>query len=78
MNSLIPMIGSVAESRVEEHLARAERERLLRQMGHPNGKMSSLRRIAGAMLVRIGERLMPAERPAAEPVNDHALIRLAR
>ena len=78
MNSLIPMIGSVAESRIEEHLAKAERARLLRQLGRNDGMMSSLRRIAGAMLVRIGERLAPAQRPAAEPINDHALIRLAR
>jgi hypothetical protein len=78
MNSLIPMMGPVAESRVEEHLARAERERLLRQLGHNNGLVSSLRRIAGAMLVRMGERLAPAHRPAAEPINDQALIRLAR
>jgi hypothetical protein len=78
MNSLIPMMGSMVESRMEEHLARAERERMLRAAGHNDRMMSPLRRIVGAMLVRMGERLAPAHRPAAEPINEPALIRLAR
>jgi len=77
MNSLMPMVGSVAESRVEEHLAAAERARMLRRLGHDSGVMSPLRRFAGALLVRAGEWVTPAPR-SAEPVNEQALIRLAR
>jgi len=77
MNSMLPMVGSVAESRVEEHLAAAERRRMLRQLGHDTGLLSPMRRIAGALLVRAGEWVTPAPRPA-EPVNNQALIRLAR
>ena len=32
--------------------------------------------IAGVMLVRAGEWVIPAHRPAAEPTTDQALIRL--
>lgn len=77
MNSLVPMISSVAQSRVEEHLAAAEQARMLRQAGHI-GLTARLRRIAGVMLVRTGEWVTPAHRPAAEPTTDQALIRLAR
>jgi hypothetical protein len=77
MNSLLPMAGSVAESRMQENLAAAERARLLRSLGHDSGLLRPLRRIAGALLVRVGEWVIPAQR-SAEPVNDQALIRLAR
>lgn len=77
MNSLIPMASYVADSRVEEHLAAAERARILRQAGH-SGFVANLRRIAGVMLVRAGERVTPVHRPAVEPDNHQALLRLAR
>jgi hypothetical protein len=77
MNSLIPLISSVAESRVEEHLASAEQARILRQTGH-TGLIAHLRRIAGVMLVRAGERVAPVHRPVAEPDSHQALLRLAR
>lgn len=77
MNSLIPLISTVAQIRVEEHLADAEKARILRQAGSI-GAVARLRRIAGVMLVRAGEWVTPTHRPAAEPTTDHALIRLAR
>lgn len=77
MNSQIPMLGSVAESRVQEHLAAAEKRRMLRQAGH-TGVFATLRRFAGVMLVRTGEWVAPTHRPAVEPDNHQALLRLAR
>jgi len=78
MNSLAPHItNTVVESRMNDHLARAERARLIRSLGTQRGFIVSMRETTGRVLVRFGEWVIPPMRQADES-EDHVVIRLAR
>ena len=60
MNSLVPHItNSVVESRMNDHLVRAERARMIRSLGTQRGVIVSMRETTGRVLVRFGERVDP-------------------
>ena len=78
MNSLTPYLTtSVVEGRMEDHLNRAERARLMRSLGVTNGVVASLRKMTGNLLVRVGEWVIPRMRTEGE-TEDHVVVRLAR
>lgn len=78
MNSLIPIItNTVVESRMNDHLARAERARMIRSLDTRRSLTASMRDSTGRMLVRVGEWVIPPMRQADES-EDHVVIHLAR
>ena len=78
MTSLTPYLTTtVVEGRMEDHLNRAERARLMRSLGVTNGVVASLRNMTGNLLVRIGEWVIPRMRTEGE-TEDHVVVRLAR
>ena len=78
MNSMTPYLTSaVVESRMEDHLNRAEHARLMRSLGVTNGIVASVREMTGKLLVRVGEWVIPRMRVEGE-TEDHAVVRLAR
>ena len=78
MNSLAPFItNTVVESRMNDHLARAERARVIRSLGTQRGFIASMRECTGRVLVRFGEWVIPPMRQTDES-EDHVVVRLAR
>ncbi len=78
MNSLAPFItNTVVESRMNDHLARAERARVIRSLGTQRGYVASMRESTGNLLVRLGEWVIPPMRKTADS-EDHVVVRLAR
>ena len=78
MNSLAPHItNTVVESRMNDHLVRAERARMIRSLGTQRGFIVSMRESTGKVLVRFGEWVIPPMRKASDS-EDHVVVRLAR
>ena len=78
MNSLAPHItNTVVESRMNDHLARAERARVIRSLGTQRGFIASMRACTGRVLVRFGEWVIPPMRQVDDS-EDHVVVRLAR
>jgi hypothetical protein len=78
MNSLVPHItNTVVESRMNDHLVRAERARMIRSLGTQRGFIVSMRETTGRVLVRFGEWVIPPMRKSADS-EDHVVVRLAR
>lgn len=78
MNSMAPYLTTtMVEGRMEEHLMRAERARLMRSLGVTNGVVASMRNMTGNLLVRVGEWVIPRMRTEGE-TEDHVVVRLAR
>jgi hypothetical protein len=78
MNSLAPHItNTVVESRMNDHLARAERARVIRSLGTQRGFIVSMRGFTGRVLVRLGEWVIPPMR-RTDDSEDHVVVRLAR
>lgn len=78
MNSQISMIyPTIVNSRMREHLAAAEKARVLRSLPQHRSAVTALRQTVSSLLVRIGQRVSP---PAPKPAqgSEHVLIRLAR
>lgn len=78
MNSMTPFLtATVVESRIEDHLNRAEHARLMRSLGVTNGVVAAMREMTGRYLVRVGEWVIPRMRTEGE-TEDHVVVRLAR
>jgi len=78
MNSLVPhLTNAVVESRMNDHLVRAERARMIRSLGRQRGFIVSMRETTGRVLVRFGEWVIPPMRKTADS-EDHVIVRLAR
>jgi hypothetical protein len=78
MNSQLPMIyPAIVTSRMNEHIAAAEKSRALRSLSQHKSAMTVLRQIVANLLVGIGQRVSP---PAPKPAqgSEYVLIRLAR
>lgn len=78
MNSQITLFyPSLVTSRMDEHIAEAEKTRALRGLPQRTGAVSALRQIVSNLLVRVGQRMSPSA-PKSAQGGEHVLIRLAR
>jgi hypothetical protein len=68
---------AIVTSRMDEHIAAAEKSRALRALPQHKSAMTALRVAMANLLVRVGQRLSPPA-PAIERESEHVLIRLAR
>jgi len=78
MNAQVPMIyPMIVKSRMNEHLAAAEKARALRSLPQRKSAVMALRQTISSLLVRISRRVSPPA-PKPEQGSEHVLIRLAR
>ena len=70
----------VARARQEDEVRRIEQARLIEQAtaGRQNGAVQAMRRFAGAMIVRAGQRVQGQERRQVAGTPTPGILRLAR